>query len=59
MSVTQYAVNNPLSNKLWAKKLNVEALKETYSGTYVSVLARGSPQTPLAWGDLFNAARGT
>ncbi|MGJ5074569.1 N4-gp56 family major capsid protein [Bradyrhizobium oligotrophicum] len=35
MSVTQYAVNDPLSNKLWAKKLNVEALKETYFGRFM------------------------
>lgn len=35
MSVTTYGVNNPLSNRLWAKKLNVEALKETYFGRFM------------------------
>jgi len=35
MSVTTYGVNDPLSNKLWAKKLNVEALKETYFGRFM------------------------
>ena len=35
MSVTQYGVNHALSNKLWAKKLNVEALKETYFGKFM------------------------
>lgn len=35
MSVTSYGVNNALSNKLWAKKLNVEALKETYFGKFM------------------------
>ena len=35
MSVTQYGVNHALSNKLWAKKLNVEALKDTYFGKFM------------------------
>ena len=35
MSVTTYGVNDALSNKLWAKKLNVEALKETYFGRFM------------------------
>ena len=35
MSVTQYGVNHALSNKLWAKKLNVEALKDTYFGQFM------------------------
>lgn len=35
MSVTSFSVNNALSNKLWAKKLNVEALKETYFGRFM------------------------
>src|SRR5215475_8264460 len=35
MSVTVYGVNDPLSNKLWAKKLNVEMLKETYFGRFM------------------------
>src|SRR5437879_9937925 len=35
MSVTTYGVNDTLSNKLWAKKLNVEALKQTYFGKFM------------------------
>lgn len=35
MSTTSYGVNNSLSNKLWAKKLAVEALKETYFGRFM------------------------
>lgn len=35
MSVTAYGVNDALSNKLWAKKLNVESLKETYFGKFM------------------------
>lgn len=35
MSVTTYGVNDALSNKLWAKKLNVEALKATYFGKFM------------------------
>lgn len=35
MSATSYGVNDTLSNKLWAKKLNVEALKETYFGRFM------------------------
>lgn len=35
MSVTSYGVNDALSNKLWAKKLNVEALKQTYFGKFM------------------------
>lgn len=35
MSVTSYGVNHALSNKLWAKKLNVEALKDTYFGKFM------------------------
>lgn len=35
MSVVNYGVNDALSNKLWAKKLNVEALKETYFGRFM------------------------
>jgi N4-gp56 family major capsid protein len=33
--VTTYGVNHALSNKLWAKKLNVEALKDTYFGKFM------------------------
>jgi N4-gp56 family major capsid protein len=35
MSATTYGVNDTLSNKLWAKKLNVEALKTTYFGKFM------------------------
>lgn len=35
MSVTTYGVNDTLSNKLWAKKLNVESLKTTYFGKFM------------------------
>lgn len=34
-NVTAFGVNDPLSNKLWAKKLNVEALKPTYFGKFM------------------------
>jgi hypothetical protein len=35
MSTTSYGVNDSLSNKLFAKKLSVEALKETYFGKFM------------------------
>jgi N4-gp56 family major capsid protein len=35
MSTTSYGVNDSLSNKLWAKKLAAEALKETYFGKFM------------------------
>jgi len=35
MSTTSYGVNHALSNKLWAKKLNVEALKDTFFGKFM------------------------
>lgn len=35
MSTTTYGVNDTLSNKLWAKKLYAEALKETYFGKFM------------------------
>lgn len=35
MAVTTYGVNDTLSNKLWAKKLTAEALKETYFGKFM------------------------
>ena len=35
MSVTAFGVNDALSNKLWAKKLNVEMLKQTYFGKFM------------------------
>lgn len=39
MAVTTYGVNDALSNKLWAKKLTVEALKETYFGRFIGTSA--------------------
>jgi N4-gp56 family major capsid protein len=35
MASTSYGVNDSLSNKLWAKKLAAEALKETYFGKFM------------------------
>lgn len=35
MADTTFGVNNPLSNKLFAKKLNVEALKPTFFGKFM------------------------
>ena len=35
MSKTTFPVNDALSNKLWAKKLTVEALKATYFGKFM------------------------
>ncbi|WP_050384576.1 N4-gp56 family major capsid protein [Bradyrhizobium pachyrhizi] len=35
MSTTSYGLNDTLSNKLWAKKLNAEALKQTYFGKFM------------------------
>ncbi len=35
MASTSYGVNDSLSNKLWAKKLSAEALKETYFGRFM------------------------
>jgi len=35
MTETNYGVNHPLSNKLWAKKLNAEALKPTFFGKFM------------------------
>jgi N4-gp56 family major capsid protein len=35
MAVTTYGVNDTLSNKLWAKKLTAEALKETFFGKFM------------------------
>jgi N4-gp56 family major capsid protein len=34
-NTTTFAVNDPLSNRLWAKKLNSEALKKTYFGQFM------------------------
>lgn len=36
MATTTFGVNDALSNKLWAKKLSAEALKETYFGRFMS-----------------------
>lgn len=36
MAATSYGVNNPLAVKLWAKKLNVEALKATWISKFMS-----------------------
>lgn len=35
MATTTFGVNDSLSNKLWAKKLSAEALKETYFGKFM------------------------
>lgn len=35
MSKTTFPINDPLSNKLWAKKLTVEGLKATYFGKFM------------------------
>jgi len=35
MATTGYSVNHPLAVKLWAKKLNVEALKEAYVSKFI------------------------
>jgi N4-gp56 family major capsid protein len=35
MAVQTFGVNDTLSNKLWAKKLTAEALKETYFGKFM------------------------
>lgn len=35
MPTTGYSVNNALTNKLWAKKLNVEVLKDAYISKFI------------------------
>ena len=35
MSTTGYSVNNLLTNKIWAKKLNVEVLKDAYISKFI------------------------
>jgi N4-gp56 family major capsid protein len=35
MATTGYSVNNALTNKLWAKKLNVEVLKDAYISKFI------------------------
>ena len=44
MAVTTYGVNDTLSNKLWAKKLTAEALKETYFGKFMGTSANSMIQ---------------
>lgn len=39
MATTSFGVNDTLSNKLWAKKLSAEALKETYFGKFMGTSA--------------------
>lgn len=55
MSVTSYGVNDTLSNKLWAKKLTAEALKETYFGKFMGTSANSlihvKTETSKAAGD--------
>lgn len=36
MALTEYGINHPLAQKLWSKKLNVEALSKTYVGAFIS-----------------------
>jgi len=36
MALTEYGLNHPLAQKLWSKKLNVEALSKTYVGAFIS-----------------------
>lgn len=36
MALTEYSLNHPLAQKLWSKKLNVEALSKTYVGAFIS-----------------------
>jgi N4-gp56 family major capsid protein len=55
MAQTSYAVNNALTVKLWAKKLAVEALKETMFGKFVgttsSSLVQIKDETQKSAGD--------
>ena len=39
MAVTSFGVNDALSNKLWAKRLTVEALKPTFFGRFMGTSA--------------------
>ncbi len=39
MAITSYGVNDALSNKIWAKTLTVEALKETYFNKFMGTSA--------------------
>lgn len=55
MAVTSYGVNNPLAVKLWAKKLFVEALKETFlyrfTGSDSGSIIQIKPETNKGAGD--------
>jgi len=55
MASTSYGVNDTLSNKLWAKKLSAEALKETYFGKFMGTgsdnMIQLKPETSTAAGD--------
>lgn len=55
MAVTTYGVNDPLSNKLWSKKLSVEALKQTwaykFTGSGTDAIIQIKDETQKAAGD--------
>ncbi len=55
MAATDFGVNNPLSNKLWSKKLSVEALKQTwamkFTGTDSGSVIQIKDETSKAAGD--------
>lgn len=55
MAVTDFGVNNALSNKLWSKKLSVEALKQTwamkFAGTDSGSVIQIKDETSKAAGD--------
>ena len=55
MAVTSYGVNDTLSNKLWSKKLSVEALKQTwiykFTGSGTDSIIQIKDETSKAAGD--------
>ena len=55
MAVTSYGVNDALAVKLWSKRMDVEALKETHFASYVgttsSALAQEMTETKKGAGD--------
>lgn len=55
MAATSYGVNDPLSNKLWQKKLSVEALKQTWVSKFMgndsSSIIQVKDETTKAAGD--------
>lgn len=55
MAITTYGVNDALAVKLWSKRLDVEALKETFYADYVgstgSYLAQEMTETKKGAGD--------